>query len=217
MKNKYKGLFGEFSGRIGNLIIYELNGQTVIRSRPAGPQKKATGKRKEYQNDFKHVMKLMQMAKLIVKIGFAEEDKKGTGFKKALGYNLKKYRHLERPTNLEWLELSQGELSSAIEYSSHITVDHKVKISWNGTEENKKSFDNDRLLVLLVNEKTHETSHLYQYVYRNQGSLIMDLPPHQNDETIRAFVCFFQHKNFDQASKNMISNSSTFLVSTDYL
>lgn len=40
MKNKYKGLFGEFSGRIGNLIVYELNGQTVIRSRPAGPQKK---------------------------------------------------------------------------------------------------------------------------------------------------------------------------------
>lgn len=162
-------------------------------------------------------MKLMQIAKSIVKIGFEEEDKKGTGFKKALGYNLKKYRSLERPDHLDWLELSRGDLSSALEYSSQITIDHKVKISWNGTEENKKSFDNDRLLVLLVNEKTHETSHLYQYAYRNQGSLIMDLPPHQPDESIRAFVSFYQNKNYDQVSKNMISNSSTFLVNTDYL
>jgi len=217
MKNKYKGLFGEFSGRLGNLIIYELNGQTVIRTRPAGPQKKATGKRKAYQNDFRHVMKLMQMAKIIVRLGFAEEHKKGTGFKKALGYHLKKYRSLERPEPLDWLELSQGDLSSALEYSSQITIDHKVKISWNGTEEHKKSYDNDRLLVLLVNEKTHETSHLYQYVYRYQGSLIMDLPPHQPEESIRAFVSFYQDKNYNQLSKNMISNSSNFLISTDYL
>ena len=212
MKNKFKGLFGEFSGRIGNLIVYELNGQTVIRTRPGGPQKKATGKRKQYQDDFRHVMKLMQIAKHIVKIGFAEDGKKGTGFKKALGENLKKYRSLGRPESLEWLELSRGTLSGAAEFSSELLADGQLKISWTGTEEGKPSYDEDQLLVLLVNETTLKPLRLGYTYSRKDGHLVVQAPPQKDGESLRVFVSFYLPELFGKSSKPLISNSQTFVI-----
>ena len=212
MKNKFKGLFGEFSGRIGNLIVYELNGQTVIRTRPAGPQKKATGKRKQYQDDFRHVMKLMQIAKHIVKIGFAEEGKKGTGFKKALGENLKKYRSLDRLESLEWLELSKGSLSGAASFSSELLADGQLKISWTGTEEGKPSYDEDQLLVLLVNETTLKPLRLGRSYSRKDSHLVVQAPAQKDGECLRVFVSFYLPELFGKASKSLISNSQTFVI-----
>jgi hypothetical protein len=212
MKNKFKGLFGEFSGRIGNLIVYELNGQTVIRTRPAGPQKKATGKRKQYQDDFRHVMKLMQIAKHIVKIGFAEEGKKGTGFKKALGENLKKYRTLDRPESLEWLELSRGSLSGAASFSSELLADGQLKISWTGTQEGKPFYDEDQLLVLLVNETSLKSLRLGYTYSRKDGHLVVQAPPQKDGESLRVFVSFYLSELFGKTSKSLISNSQNFVI-----
>jgi hypothetical protein len=212
MKNKFKGLFGEFSGRIGNLIVYELNGQTVIRTRPAGPQKKATGKRKQYQDDFRHVMKLMQIAKHTVKIGFAEEGKKGTGFKKALGENLKKYRSLDRPESLNWLELSRGTLSGAASFSSELLTDGQLKICWTGTEEGKPFYEDDQLLVLIVNETTLKSLILSHTYSRKDGHLVVQAPAQKDGECLRVFICFYQPEIFGKVSKPLISNSQTFLI-----
>lgn len=212
MKNKFKGLFGEFSGRIGNLVVYELNGKTIVRTRPAGPQKKATGKRKQYQDDFRYVMKLMQMALKMVKIGFMEKDKKGTGFKKALGVNLKKYRELERPQTLEWMELSRGDLAGATDLQTEILSNGQLKITWDITEEAENSHPHDVIMLLLVNETNHDFIFNRQYVQRSKGELIENIPPQKEGELVRGFICFYLPQGYTSNGMPLVSNSQTFLV-----
>lgn len=212
MKNKFKGLFGEFSGRIGNLLVYELNGQTVVRTRPAGPQKKATGKRKQYQDDFRYVMRLMQMALEIVKIGFMEKDKKGTGFKKALGVNLKKYRALDRPKTLEWIELSRGELASANDLQTEILINGQLKITWDTTKEVDNSHPHDLVMLLLVNETNHDFMFSRQNVQRSKGELIENIPPQKEGEIVRGFISFYSTQGNTSDGLPLVSNSQTFVI-----
>lgn len=63
-------ILGDFTGRIGNLVVYKLNGKTVIRIRPAGRTKKITPAQKQSREDFAYVMQFMQRLDRLSTPGF---------------------------------------------------------------------------------------------------------------------------------------------------
>lgn len=77
------GIIGGFSGRLGNVVVYEMFGKTVVRSLPQKNQKKATGKRKQYQDDFRYVMKWMQYLKPMIDKCWLPEPPHKRAFKPA--------------------------------------------------------------------------------------------------------------------------------------
>ena len=101
---------GGFSGRLGNVVVYEMFGKTVVRSLPQKNQKKATGKRKQYQDDFRYVMKWMQYLKPMIDKCWLPEPPHQKAFKPAFSHHLKRYREMDRPNKLEWIQLTKGGL-----------------------------------------------------------------------------------------------------------
>jgi hypothetical protein len=206
------GLLGEFSGKLGDVVIYQLNGTTVVRSRPKVKHKKATGKRKQYQDDFSRVMKLMQAAADFIKYGFFDETISGSSFRRAFSVNLKEYRKLERPESIEWMILSKGPLAMADNITTKLVDNNQIKITWNQTEISDICDPLDFVLLKLINEQTLASASSLMQVRRSDGELLITLVPKTENERIIGFLSFFQSNQFSGKHKSMVSNSQAFEV-----
>jgi hypothetical protein len=86
-----KGFFGGFSGPIGNIEGYELNGQYIIRSRKAKSNKPPSEKQLANWQKMTVVNHLLGAFTDFVKVGFAgaAKDKTYTAYNAAVGYQLR--------------------------------------------------------------------------------------------------------------------------------
>ncbi len=201
------GLLGDFSGRLGNLVIYKMHGKTVVRSFPTVKQKKATGKRKQYQDDFGHVMGLMQMAAKFINVGWKPESKESSPFKKAFSFNLKLYRDLGRPESLEWLQLSNGSRAGAKDIKMNAISDQEFLLSWGEAEADKNFSADDRVWVLLVNERDQSGYYFGTICLRSHGEVLLKTTLFNKEEPLMAFVCFGEYSPANEYKSQNVSNS----------
>lgn len=133
------------SGRVGNVVVYEMFGKTVLRSMPQKSKKKATGKRKQYQDDFRYVMKWMQYLKPLIDRCWQPLPPHKTAFKPAFSYHLKRYREMDRPSHYEWIDLTKGDIAG-LENVKLQFDDRLLQIDW---EEGQKEIIHPRDLVYI--------------------------------------------------------------------
>jgi len=184
-----EGLLGDFSGRIGNLVVYKLKGKTVIRSMPAVTRGPARGRLKQTQDGFSRVMTVLRGLKAFVKVGFHDFAGGDYVFQKALSENLKRYHAAGSPEGLDWLLLSAGERAGAQQLSLAVSGS-KATISWGEPEADKPWGPDDTVMVLALNTSSLQSTHKVNAARRSQGKATLSLPPATDDERIRVFVGF---------------------------
>ncbi|MBE0651136.1 MAG: hypothetical protein IH595_09875, partial [Bacteroidales bacterium] len=123
-------ILGDFTGRIGNVIVYKLNGKTVMRIRPAGGKKKPSPKQKQNRDDFTHVMKYMRSLNRTINTGFYDVTNGRFAFHSAFSANLKAYKAAGKPAGLEWLKLSEGTRTGAENLQIEALDNERFKVIW---------------------------------------------------------------------------------------
>ncbi|MBE0637027.1 MAG: hypothetical protein IH598_00730 [Bacteroidales bacterium] len=185
------GILGDFSGRIGNIVVYKLNGKTVMRMRPSGSKKKATPGQQQSRDDFSHVMKYMQRLKDVVNTGFYDVTEGRFAFHSALSANLNAYRLAGKPASAEWLKISEGDRSGAQEVQLEQFEDGTFKITWGQPEEGKKWSATDRVVLAIVNNTGKRISFTpKQSVLRNQGGITFSLLDATPGDELHFFIYF---------------------------
>jgi hypothetical protein len=184
-----EGLLGDFSGRIGNLVVYKLKGKTVIRSMPAVKRGPARGRLKETQEGFSRVMTVLRGMKAFVKMGFHDFAGGDYVFQKALSENLKRYHAAGGPAGLDWLLLSAGERAGAQQLSLELN-ETTATIKWGEPEPEKPWGDDDTVMALALNTTSLESTFKTSVARRSQGQATLPLPPKKEGEQIRVFVAF---------------------------
>lgn len=212
MATSSSGLFGDFSGKIGNLVVYQMNGKTIVRTRPSVKHKAATGKRKQYQEDFSFLMKLMQATSDYIKIGFKELAVNSTTFRKALSSNLKKYRGLQRPSGLEWLDLSIGERAGVQNFAVSLLTETKIKYKWGEAEAGLPFDKNDAVMAMVLNTKTLLSTKIFYSARRENYGLEIDAPPFEDVEDLFCFLTLIKPNFHTKADLKNISNSQCAVI-----
>lgn len=181
------GIMGGFSGRLGNLVVYELYGKTVVRTLPSVKQKKASGKRKQYQDDFRYVMKWMQIVKPMIDRCWPVKPPHKTPFKQAFSANLRSYREMERPESYEWLQVSQGTYPG-LTGLSFTAEENSFKLSWDIPSTFVEIHPRDQVLIYFANAKEEEGCHQLFSVNRDQGSFEVALKYWTSSDPVIAFL-----------------------------
>jgi hypothetical protein len=184
-----EGLLGDFSGRIGNLVVYKLKGKTVIRSMPSVKRGPARGRLKETQDGFSRVMTVLRGMKTFVKMGFHDFAGGDYVFQRALSENLKRYHAADGPAGLDWLLLSAGERAGVQQLSLEVN-ETTATIKWGEPEPDKPWSDDDTVMVLALNTTSLESTFTISAARRSQGQATLPLPPVKEGEQIRVFVAF---------------------------
>lgn len=181
------GLFSGFSGRLGDVVVYELNGQTVVRSMPRKKYKKATGKRKQYQDDFRYLMQWMQLIKPMLDICWEKEEVNKKAFQTAFSFHLKKYRNLNRPIHFDWIQFSKSEEDGILPNGQKLEKD-SYKISWNPKLINQQSHPLDTVHICLINYCLKESIGQIISKKREVGECILKHGSWKKEDKIIAFV-----------------------------
>ncbi|MEE4177077.1 MAG: DUF6266 family protein [Bacteroides sp.] len=205
MASTKEGPLGNFSGKIGNVVAYEMFGKTVMRSRPSGKRRPAQGALKEAQSDFSKVMKVMQSVRSVVRVGFNPQAMGRSAFHAAMSVNLVNYRNAANPDDLRWLVISQGERAWAQDVLKTIEG-NKIVVSWGDPEVGKPNSVNDQVMLLALNDTTLENTENLQAALRKEKRAELILPPAKEGENILVFMAF--HNPIEAASHKSLENVS---------
>jgi hypothetical protein len=205
MASSTEGFPAGFKGRVGKVVVYQLMGKTVMRSLPANKPAPAQGAKKKNQNDFAHMMKIMQAIKPFIRLGFHDAAEGRTAFHTALSENIKLRQVSDQPENLQWLMVSKGERSGATGLDAQ-QKDDQVMVSWDVDAEANISSGNDMVMLLALNTTTLECSCNLDAGKRSMGQAFLPVPPALPGQKILLFITF---RNITGTAKKSLRNVSS--------
>src|SRR5512135_3096996 len=80
---------GDLSGKISDMVLYEMYGKMRARSRPVWTKKTTTPGRKKSQNTFKDIHALMKTMLPFIRVGFCAYTENHSAFMEAMSVNLR--------------------------------------------------------------------------------------------------------------------------------
>ena len=182
------GPFGNISGRVGNVVVYMLNGKMVMRSLPSVKRKKASGRQKETQDIFASVMKPVRAAKSFTKIGFGRV-KGFSAYHTALSMNLQRMAENGQFSYSKMI-FSKGKLATAIEPVALIDSNLKLTVSWQQNESGKPSSDSDTVMLLILNTTNNNAEIELNAGKRSAGQASIQLMHTEKGNHLEVYIAF---------------------------
>jgi len=112
-----EGINGPVSGRVGNVVFYQVGNQTRARSLPYQPKKKRkpTIRQEMQRTRFKLMQDWLRPLRVLLRIGFRQDDSPRSGHNAAMSYNIN-HAIIDNDgiytINPETFKFAQGPLSS---------------------------------------------------------------------------------------------------------
>lgn len=200
-------LFGRMKGGIGNIVVYQMFGKTVLRTKPNVKRKPASGRLKECQTDFKHVMHLMQLARTYIATGFHEVADGRSAFHTALSINLKRYKSSEDKALKDWLQLSSGKRAGAIGISLLQKGVNQIEISWKEAEPGKPASENDWVFFFAIERSSQKVCAELYVARRKHGRTFVQMPNVKAGELYDCFLTFKSDVATSRKQAELISDS----------
>jgi hypothetical protein len=191
MPFKESGLLGPYSGRIGDLVIYQRKGQTIVRTRSTRKQKPQSSKQRQASERFSMVMKWMKAIKPFISIGFRDAASDGRStYNQAMSVNLNRLYAAENPDDLQWLLPSYGTRAGA----QHIQMQRQgdsATITWGNPTPLATFSDDDLAIVMAVNANTLAINKPDLTARRGHHTITIKLPGTNAGDKILVYIFFY--------------------------
>lgn len=208
MAGSSDAFMGRLSGRIGNLVVYQMYGKTVVRIRPDYRTKKATGLLKASQDDFREVVAVLSKCKHLLRLGFAAEAVNRSAWNAALSTNLKNYRETENKTVDNWLQLSKGKRDMADDWQVSQDQEGRLCLSWKQLPR-ENSWSNDKLIVFILPENPEDKALIeITSAQRSHEQAVLDIDLSKMGKTAEIFTAFIAADYNGNLKPEAISNSA---------
>lgn len=205
-------LLENLSGKIGNLIIYQMNGKTVIRQKPDPTKKrKLSPLQLYYQRSFRVCQEFIRPLKRELDFGYQEFFDLGKrGFQLAMSWALKnalENQGNDPVLNPEKIKISRGDLTGCDGASVIRNSATQLQINWVNNSWSGSARETDRVFLVAYHRESEKVISKAEGAFRESGSEILDLPwinPLIGE--VHVFVAFSQKK-----SKGLIFSESQYL------
>lgn len=201
---------GTYRGLVGNIILYERNGEQQMRTK--SPVRKDKSRLViNSQDDFRVILKLVLNFKPLIDIGFKDHKVNRSAYHSALSVNRLNYNYAKtvaRIDNLGWFQFSEGNLSGAAEVSAIKNDNGMIEIKWQGTEKELTAHDDDRVIACIRFCESGIIILGPDNVKRETGYLIIDPGRSIVTKKIEVFISFTVNmKNYNPGSDRNVSKS----------
>lgn len=189
-----KGVFGAFSGKIGNVVGSSWRDIDYMRTAPKPSSKAATIKQQMQRLSFRTAVLFLSRIRTILELGYGKANTgKATGYNRAVQYTLQKAIKGDYPDyeiDYPKVVLSIGSLYSTM--SGRISSDKeegKVDVSWTCTLNEQDSFDSDKAIVVLYSpaKRLFVTS---RTALRRDQKVTIDLTSDFSSDIVHGYIFF---------------------------
>lgn len=187
------GLFGAFTGRIGNLVGYSLGGVDLVRKRPRRRSKNsATEKQLEQRERFALAIKFLTPITEVVGAYFWKRHKTKSRFNFAVSYNLE---HSIVPSvgggfeiNYQKVMISKGDLRGVDSGMITSLPNQELKLDWTDNSGQGSAKDTDVMLVVLYSPG-QDLFHIFNpAALRGQTTVTLTVPGFFRGDEVHIWV-----------------------------
>ncbi|GMQ30670.1 DUF6266 family protein [Algoriphagus confluentis] len=202
------------SGKIGNLVYYQRNGETYVRAAP-GKQSKATkAKTSEPKRISQDVVRqthaFLKNYKHLVRFGYQEHAVGAkTAYHRAASYTIKNsfdYRPESawKVLDISKVRISLGDLTGPEEATAS-REGTGVRFTWRDNSWEGSAKPSDEAFVVLIHESRAGSRFVYQGSRRSERSHFLNLDGADPNAKWHAFLAFSQENEYSK--KRFLSNS----------
>lgn len=188
------GPFGTTTGKIGNMVSYDLKGQNVTRMIGV-ITKKGSKKQIASRKQFKVISTLLKPIKGFINLGFMFEmigttqNQHNIATSKNMLYAIKgSYPDFE--VDYSKVILSKGKLAIA-EAPTAVVAESDITIRWEYDKNLDFSFRNDRIMALFFYPKTNSAIYFLSGAERSSGTQVFDISASETEGRPEIYVSFF--------------------------
>ncbi|RAI93829.1 DUF6266 family protein [Algoriphagus yeomjeoni] len=173
-------ILGKISGKLGNTVIYERNGKTIIKSLPAKSSKTPTAKQLYHRAAFKRGQQFLVPIRAELEQGFAKRYAgQSQGFSRALSVLLKTGVLNENGVPVlypEKVKISEGDVLGIDGAEALWVGDNMLEITWYPNAFMGYGKDADRLFVVAYDPESGRKWANTEGNYRKSGSQQIQFP-----------------------------------------
>ncbi len=172
------GILGGFSGKVGTVVGYTINGKEFMRSLPERT-KPRTENEKKNNSAFGLVQETLTPLLKLLKVSFKNYGSERGGSKGALSWNVK--NAMMEVDGIKMIDpalfkMSGGELSGAIDPAVVLESPGLFRFHWNADADQLGTKKQDQVLLLAINFETKKSKYVCPGAFRNTGTETLLLP-----------------------------------------
>lgn len=190
-------LLSQLSGKLGNLVIYQLNGKTIVREKPKWKTPyKATEHQKMHQRKFKEVYSKLRPLKILLDFGFSEfieGNKKGIHL--AMSHALKQACYFEgEQVKIDYksLLLSSGQVAGVNKLGTEKLGNNTLRLSWESQENYEPSKESDLTWILVYNPAQGFVEEFKGKAFRRTQVQELEISPRIDFSGLFIYVSFYR-------------------------
>ncbi|MCD0486959.1 DUF6266 family protein [Pedobacter sp. MC2016-14] len=153
------GIFGGFTGKVGNMVGYEAGGKFLVKSAPKKSTLPPTEKQINHRAKFKLMIGFLTIIRDFISVGFNTAKREHTAMNMAMRHNLKNAVTGLGPDfaiDYPLLMISMGNLPIASFPTAEYTGDSQLQFSWVNDQSNQHCSWLDELNIMVYNEAKNE-------------------------------------------------------------
>lgn len=209
-----QGVFGPYSGRVGNVIGTFWKGRSVLRIRAASYANPNTLAQQAQRLKFKLVTSFISLQEKLIKIGYAAYDKSLTPFNSALKYNISNAITGTFPNlslDLTKVRISQGNLANLKSAALTSVTPGTVKLDWSDNTGIDGAKATDKLLLSIIDPASSEVFIADPNAARLDETTVVNLPTGWTGRTVTV-MGFLTSETVDGVAENSdeVSTSVTY-------
>lgn len=201
MATSANGLPGSYQGKIARVVMYELLGQMVVRSLPSTKPARASGAKKQSQEDFRRVQSVLKASLPFIRRGWHDMARGRIAFHEAMSANLIGYRSSEQKDSLEWFMPSMGTRATAADIRWR-PEQNGALVQWGNAPQGAIHEPSDLVMILAINRTTLECT-FSQETRRRSLQAQISLPTIKENQQTDVFVAFIDSNSLKKDPANV--------------
>ena len=204
-----QGIYGPYSGRVGNVIGTFWKGRCIMRIRAASFTDANTIPQQIQRMKWKLVSAFVKANSKLVKLGFGAADATLTSFNSAMKHNIPEAITGTFPTlslDLTKATLAMGNLAPLEGGLVSSTVANTLAVDWTDNTNNVDAFDDDNLMIAVIDSASGEVMHFTGHSRMDETASLV-LPENWASRTVSVIGFFLKAGLTEVNSRDQVSDS----------
>lgn len=188
-----QGINGGFTGKVGSVIGYQLNGKWVMKGlpKPSPKNKKGTVQQKACRSGFTKMQHFLKPLIIFIRVGYNLESKLRmmTVHNAAKSYNMLNALDANGDIDCTKICLTFGSLIGA-ENPSVVKDDAGLHFRWENNAANNWVRENDQVMVIAYNVIAQRAYFKLSGARRSDGMETIEIPAFEKDNELHTWISF---------------------------
>lgn len=208
------GILGGFSGKIGNVVGVQLNGENILRAAPRPSKNPPSEKQRLQRLKFSLAIEFTQPFMGITERFFLENATTGERKNKIISYVLNHVLLIhEQEFTIEWSKflLSCGTLSGFHQLESQVT-DQELTLHWQDNTHQGFAHPEDEVNLLIATESLEHILFLEKIAVRRDLQTKITFPQWAETEAIHCYIFLSNPRNQQSSNSFYLGKYQTLLL-----